>query len=169
MKILKLSATLSLLAAITASAFAAAPTEASKPMPDMPGMAAPKKVEAKPYPFATSVVSGAALPSQPVVLVQDGFEVKVSSKDEEAAFRKDPAPYLAKIKKAYAEAKPYPLATCLVCDMKLEGDELVFVYEGRQFKVCKDEEDCYALFQKDPAKYVKKWDDAAQAAKPAAK
>jgi hypothetical protein len=59
-----------------------------------------------------------------------------------------------------AGAKPYPLDTCLVCDMKLAGmgTPYVFVYNQQQIKVCDKSEK--ALFDKDPAKYMKKLADA---------
>jgi len=53
-------------------------------------------------------------------------------------------------------AKPYPLKTCLVCDMKLAdmGSPYVFVYQGQEIKVCDKSEK--ADFEKDPPKYLKK-------------
>ena len=180
MKTLRLSASLLLFAAAVTAGHSSAPTADDKPIPPMPGIPPPmlakpaapapeaKKIDYKPYPFAASLVSGAPLSDHPVVWVQDGYEMKVSSADEAASVKQAPAQYLAKIKQAYADAKPYPSDKCLVCTMKLDDDDLVFVYEGRQFKVC-GEEDCYDLFQKDPAKYVKKWDELAAAAKVTAK
>ena len=55
-----------------------------------------------------------------------------------------------------ANAKPYPLDTCLVCGMKLStmGKPFTFVYQGQQIKVCDASEK--ADFEKDPAKYLKK-------------
>ena len=57
-------------------------------------------------------------------------------------------------------AKPYPLNTCLVCDMKLSGmgQPYVFVYNGQEVKVCDKSEK--VEFDKDPAKYMKKLADA---------
>ena len=56
--------------------------------------------------------------------------------------------------------KPYPLKTCLVCDMKLGdmGKPFVFVYKGQEIKVCDKSEK--ADFDKDPDKYLKKLADA---------
>lgn len=56
--------------------------------------------------------------------------------------------------------KPYPLDTCLVCDMKLAGmgTPAVFVYQGQQIKVCDKSEK--ADFDKDPAKFMKKLAEA---------
>jgi YHS domain-containing protein len=137
--------------------------------PDSQPPASAKKVDYKPYPFDTSVVGGAKLDDHAVVFVQDGYEIKVSSMSEEDNYKKNPAPYLAKIKQAYASAKPYPLGTCLVCGMALDNDDITFVYLGRQFKVCGGDEDCYEVFQKDPAKYVQAWDDAAKTVQAPAK
>ena len=55
-----------------------------------------------------------------------------------------------------APAKPYPLKTCLVCDMKLGemGGPCVFVYKGQEIKVCNKSEE--ADFDKAPDKYMKK-------------
>jgi YHS domain-containing protein len=59
--------------------------------------------------------------------------------------------------------KPYPLNTCAVCGMKLGEIEkpYVFVYEGREIKVCDKGE--AADFKKDPKKYLDKIDKAAAA------
>ena len=50
--------------------------------------------------------------------------------------------------------------TCVVSGEKLGsmGDPYVFTYEGRQVKLCCD--GCLADFKKDPAKYLKKMDEA---------
>jgi|HubBroStandDraft_6_1064221.scaffolds.fasta_scaffold340354_2 YHS domain-containing protein len=58
------------------------------------------------------------------------------------------------------QGKPYPLDTCLVCDMKLSGmgTPYVFAYHGQQIKVCDKSEK--ADFDKEPAKYMKKLADA---------
>ena len=59
-----------------------------------------------------------------------------------------------------AAAKPYPLNTCLVDDMKLGsmGEPYVFVYRGQEIKFCCA--DCKPEFLKDPDKYLKKIHDA---------
>jgi nitrous oxide reductase accessory protein NosL len=64
-----------------------------------------------------------------------------------------------------ANAKPYPLDTCLVCGMKLSmmDKPFTFVYQGQQIKVCDAGEK--ADFEKDPAKYMKKLADAEAAAR----
>ena len=56
--------------------------------------------------------------------------------------------------------KPYPLDTCLVCGMKLDsmGKPYSFVYQGQEIKICDKSEK--ADFDKAPAKYMKKLQDA---------
>ena len=56
--------------------------------------------------------------------------------------------------------KPYPLDTCLVCNMKLGdmGKPYVFVYKGQEIKVCNESEK--KDFDKNPDKYMKKLADA---------
>jgi YHS domain-containing protein len=118
----------------------------------------------KPYPLTNCVVSGEKLGAHgaPVTLTQDGYEVKLCSKSCAADFKKDPAKYVATLEKAYKDAKPYPGTTCIVSDEKLGGDmggPFVFVYDGRQIKLCC--KSCLKDFDKDPAKFTKKWDAAA--------
>lgn len=81
-----------------------------------------------------------------------------------------PAAFAADSANAKAD---YPLTTCLVSDEKLGGmgDPIEYVHkeQGKPDRLvrfcCKD---CVADFQKEPAKYLKKLDDAV-AAKAAAK
>jgi YHS domain-containing protein len=59
----------------------------------------------------------------------------------------------------------YPLTTCVVSGEKLGemGKPYVFNYEGREVQFCC--KGCVKDFKKDPAKYLKKLDDAEKAAK----
>jgi YHS domain-containing protein len=61
---------------------------------------------------------------------------------------------------AEAKPKPYPLDTCVVDGMKLDsmGGPYVFVYERQEIKLCCA--NCKPEFLKDPAKYLKKIQDA---------
>jgi hypothetical protein len=65
------------------------------------------------------------------------------------------------------KAKPYPLKTCVVSDEKLGemGDAYVFTYQGREIKLCC--KSCLKDFKKDPAKYIKKIEEAEAKAKKA--
>ena len=65
-----------------------------------------------------------------------------------------------------APVKPDKLATCPVSGEKLGGDmgkPYVFVYQGQEVKLCCS--GCKKDFDKDPAKYLKKIQDAAAAQK----
>ena len=62
--------------------------------------------------------------------------------------------------------KPDKLTTCPVSGEKLDGDmgkPYVFVYQGQEVKLCCP--GCKKDFDKDPAKYIKKIQDAAVAKK----
>ena len=58
--------------------------------------------------------------------------------------------------------KPYPLDKCIVSDEKLDsmGKPYVFTHEGQEIKLCC--KSCLKDFNKNPAKYLKKLDDAAK-------
>jgi YHS domain-containing protein len=62
--------------------------------------------------------------------------------------------------KAAAKAKPYTLKTCAVSGEELGGmgKAYVFEYEGREIKLCC--KSCYKDFNKEPAKYIKKVEEA---------
>ena|SRR5579862_5839374 len=62
---------------------------------------------------------------------------------------------------AGAKARPDMLKTCPVSGDKLGemGDPYVFVYKGQEVKLCCP--NCKKDFDKDPAKYLKKIQDAA--------
>jgi YHS domain-containing protein len=64
-----------------------------------------------------------------------------------------------------AKLKPYPLKTCVVSGEKLGemGDPYVSKYEGREIKFCC--KGCVKDFMKDPAKYIKKIEEAEAKAK----
>jgi len=61
---------------------------------------------------------------------------------------------------ADAKAKPYPLKTCVVSGEKLGemGKPYVFTHEGREIQLCC--KSCLKDFNKEPAKYVKKIEEA---------
>ena len=58
------------------------------------------------------------------------------------------------------KAKPYPLETCVVSGEKLGsmGKPYVFTHEGQEIKLCC--KDCLKDFKKEPAKYMKKIEEA---------
>ncbi len=62
------------------------------------------------------------------------------------------------------KAKPYPLKTCVVSGEKFEGSEMKpyeFVHEGQTIKLCC--KSCLKDFNKEPAKYLKKIEEAGKA------
>ncbi len=63
------------------------------------------------------------------------------------------------------KAKPYPLDKCVVSDEKLDsmGKPYVFKHEGREVQLCC--KSCLKDFKKDPAKYIKKIEEAEAKAK----
>ena len=76
------------------------------------------------------------------------------------------APLAALAGDARADKKDsYPLTTCVVSGDKLGemGKPYIYTYEGREVRLCC--KGCLTDFQKDPAKYLKKLDDAEKAAK----
>ncbi len=56
--------------------------------------------------------------------------------------------------------KPYPLKICVVSDEELDsmGKPVAFVYQGQEVKLCCKK--CRSAFDKDPAKFLKKIQDA---------
>ena len=66
---------------------------------------------------------------------------------------------------AAEKAKPYALDKCVVSDEKLGemGKPYVFKHEGREVQLCC--KSCLKDFQKDPAKYIKKIEEAEKKAK----
>ncbi len=84
-----------------------------------------------------------------------------------ASFVAVPSSLQAADKKGEKKAKPYPLLTCVVSGEKLGGDmgePYVFVQDGREIKLCC--KDCKKDFDKEPAKFLGKIDEAAKKVKP---
>lgn len=82
-----------------------------------------------------------------------------------AAFATAPCASLAAEKKD-KKPKPYPLKTCVVTDEKLEEGGMkpyTFTHEGQEVKLCC--KPCLKDFKKDPAKYMKKIEEARAKAK----
>ena|SRR5215471_2116394 len=77
-----------------------------------------------------------------------------------ATFLGAPFVSLAGDDKADANAKAYPLKTCVVSGEKLGemGKPYVFQHDGKEVRLCC--KDCLKDFQKDPAKYMKKIEEA---------
>jgi YHS domain-containing protein len=67
--------------------------------------------------------------------------------------------------KSKTKLKPYKLKNCIVSGDKLGemGDPVVYEYEGREIKFCC--KSCIKDFKKEPAKYLKKIQEAEAKAK----
>ena len=76
-----------------------------------------------------------------------------------------PLSSLAADQKTDKKPKPYTLKTCIVSGEKLGemGKPAVYEHEGREIKFCC--KDCIKDFKKDPAKFVKKIEEAEAKAK----
>ncbi len=99
-----------ILSALFAASFTLSGLVAADAAPTTPaGGDAPS---AKAYPLTTCIVSGEALDSmgKPIVLVQDGQEVKLCCKGCIKKFNKDPAGYVAKINEEAAKHGAEPVA-----------------------------------------------------------
>lgn len=68
---------------------------------------------------------------------------------------------------AATKLKPYPLATCVVSDEKLDsmGEPFVFAFKDREIKTCC--QDCRKEFDKEPEKFIQKLVAAEKRAAPA--
>ena len=63
-----------------------------------------------------------------------------------------------------AKPKPYSIKTCIVSGEKLGGDmgeSYVFTYQGREIQLCC--KSCLKDFNKEPAKFIKKLEEAEKA------
>jgi YHS domain-containing protein len=121
-------------------------------------------------PFTLDVcpVSGAKLDSKgdPVVMIQDGREVKFCCAGCKPRFEADPASFLAKIDElVIAQQKDfYPIQTCIVGGGKLGsmGDPIDLVVNNRHVRLCCD--GCKAKLTADPVAFIAKLDKAVIAA-----
>lgn len=124
---------------------------------------AKKEKQPKPYPLMVCIVSDEKLGEmgEPHVFVHEGREVKLCCKPCLDEFNGDTAAFVARIDKAAAKVKPYPMEVCLVSDENLGemGEPHVFIHHEREIKLCC--KGCAKEFNKETAAFVKKWDEAA--------
>jgi hypothetical protein len=122
------------------------------------------------YPMTTCPVSGEALGSMgdPVDYVHNNRLIRFCCGSCVRAFKKDPAPFLAKLDEQVlaAQRAAYPVETCVVSGEKLGGmgEPVDYVVGNRLVRFCCG--GCTGAFFKDPAKYLAKL-DGAKPAKPA--
>jgi hypothetical protein len=120
------------------------------------------KLKTKPYPMEVCVVSEEKLGSMgdAFVFVEGDQEVQLCCKSCQKDFASTKEANLKKISEAWKKVKPYPLATCIASDEDIDPEHAVgLVHEGREFIFCC--KSCVKDFKKEPAKFVKKFDEAA--------
>lgn len=114
----------------------------------------------------SAALGGCAVSPAPLLTIPEGHPGSAESKDTPYLpapnpFKQehDPSPHEQGLAKA-PEKGPYPLDTCVVSGEKLGsmGDPVVLKHEGREVRLCCA--GCVAKFKQDPAKYLKKLDEA---------
>lgn len=118
------------------------------------------------YPLKTSAVSGKELGAEAVDHVVGTRLLRLATKDELAAFEKDPAKYMAIVDQALIEAQKASYAPT-VCPISGEalgsmGDPYDVLYGTRLVRLCC--KGCVKKYEKDPAAAVAKLDAPAPAA-----
>lgn len=136
---------------------------------DETGKAADKEALAapnEPYTLATCPVSGKKLGSmgEPVVLEEDGSQVKLCCKGCTKKFKADTDKYMKVVREGIAEQQRsyYPLETCVVSGEPLteDGKDIAedVVIGNRLFRVCC--RSCIKAVRKDPGKFLAELDAA---------
>jgi YHS domain-containing protein len=112
------------------------------------------------YPLDTCVVSGEKLGEGAVDHVYKNRLVRFCCPNCAKAFAEAPDKYLSKIDAAVIEKQKtdYPLDTCVVLGDKLGNAAVDHVFGNRLIRFCCPA--CIKEFEKDPAKYLSKVDDA---------
>ena len=132
--------------------------------PDAPAQDVARESIGDPYLLSTDPVSGKSLGpvEKQVILLQEGRELRFSSKQNADAFRANPDKYLALVDQKLIEQQLplYPLDTCVVSGDKLGRKDAAFnfVYRNRLVRLSSKEHQ--AAFSKDPQKYLEKLDQA---------
>lgn len=153
---------------------ASANNTANAPAAPASAPAASTVIKIKPYLLDTCIVSGDKIGSmgKPVVIIQDGNEIKFCCNDCPKDFAKDTAKYMKMIadaeKKLPANAttvkdgpvKPYPLDYSIGSGDKLAGvaKPIVVIYNGQEIKFAKKSDQ--DAFNKDPMGVLQKIADA---------
>lgn len=125
------------------------------------------KAQAESYPLTTCPVSGEELGSQgdPIEMVHGTRLVRLCCKGCVKGFKKDPSATMAKIDAALIaqQLKSYPLSTCLVSGMEIEGEGKNVLYGVQLTRFCCDK--CPEAFAKNPQKYLPKLSKAKKGVK----
>ena len=108
------------------------------------------------YPLTTSPVSGNKLDDKAFDYVYGTRLVRLASKDEVAAFAKDPKSAMAKVDKALMDAQRpnYKLSTCIVSGKALDakGEQVDALYGTTLVRFCCG--NCAKKFQAEPDKFL---------------
>ena len=119
------------------------------------------------YPYLLKIdpVSGGPLGDTPILYQHEGRELRFTDQKTLETFKADPGKYLPKVDQQMIQQQlpGYPLTTCMVSGDKLGGDmgkAVDLIYKNRLVRFCCP--DCVPDFKKDPAKYLKMLDEAAQ-------
>ena len=114
------------------------------------------------FPLAKCPITGEKIGSMgsPVIKQYDGREVRFCCPGCPAKFEADKAANLKKIDAEIVkqEAPLYPLTTCMVTGNELGDSPVNYVYKNRLIEFCCP--DCIKQFDKEPAKYLAKLDEA---------
>lgn len=118
-----------------------------------------------PYTLTTCPVSGQALGSmgEPVIYSYQGREIRFCCTGCVSQFEADPAEFIQKVDQSMIEDQlpVFPLDTCVVSGEKLGGamgEPVDFIYNNRLVRFCCSS--CIESFQKDPAGFLAKLDQA---------
>lgn len=135
--------------------------QASQDKPDAT-VASQHQPAGDPYLLDKDVVSGQKI-DQPVIITFQGRELRFASEDSVKTFKAAPARYLTKIDQEMVKQQLpyYPLDKCVVSGEALGGsmgEPINYVYKNQLVRFCC--EMCKAKFDKDPAKYLAKIDEA---------
>lgn len=121
------------------------------------------------YPLPTCAVCGEAFDAEsaPVVLEDDGREIRYCAKKCEGTFKQNPSLYLKELDQSIIDDQLpfYPVSTCLVSGKAFGGDmgePADYLYKNRLVRFCCMS--CLSSFNKKPDEYVAKLDEAVIAA-----
>lgn len=118
-----------------------------------------------PYLLKTDPVSGGPLGDKPILYQHEGRELRFTDQKTLETFKADPGKYLSKVDQQMIQQQlpSYPLGTCMVSGDKIGGDmgkPVDLIFKNRLVRFCCP--DCVPDFKKNPAKYLKMLDEAAQ-------
>lgn len=115
-----------------------------------------------PYPFDTDPVSGGKLGDKPVIVQIEGRELRFATQENADKYKADPVKYRAALdeKLTQQQLPVYPLDTCPVSGAKLGamGKPIDLIVGNRLVRFCCS--GCKPKFEKDPATFLAKLDEA---------